>query len=211
MTQTARFVALAISTLVITAIPAPATANLIVNGSFELPGGGGILATGSTFFEGWVVTRDNIEVIGGCSDEAWCLDLDGSNFGGIAQSFSTVPGLQYRVTFELSGNPARYSPTEPLEKILGVSAAGSGTSFVFEVTPPLEGSPHDWVAHEWFFAATDLETTIEFFSLDSLELGHSGLFGPALDNVAVVPVPEPRTAVLVALGATLLALIRRRR
>lgn len=80
MARTGRFVAFAISTLVTTAISAPATANLIVNGSFEIPGGGAYLGAGSTFIEGWVVTRDDVELSGGCSDGQWCLDLDGSDF-----------------------------------------------------------------------------------------------------------------------------------
>src|SRR5262245_15036353 len=111
--------------LVIFAADSRASANLITNGSFELPGGTGdpTFGIGSTSIPGWVVTRDTIDYIGpgGCGDGLRCLDLDGTiGFGGIAQTFPTVTGQQYRVEFLLSGNPARYSPTEPLEKILGV-------------------------------------------------------------------------------------------
>lgn len=201
------------SALLVITWPAAAKANLIVNGSFELPGGSGdpTLGTGSTFFPGWVVTRDTIDYIGGCADGTRCLDLDGTvGFGGIAQTFSTIRDQQYRVSFFLSGNPARYSETEPAEKYLGVSAADSSASFLFTVAPPFEGSPSNWTLHEWIFTADATSTTIEFYSLDSLELGHSGFFGPALDAVNVEAVPEPSTGILLALGILMLARIHKR-
>jgi choice-of-anchor C domain-containing protein len=193
-----------------------AEANLIVNGGFELPGGSGdpTLGAGSTFIPGWVVSRDTIDYIGGspgsCGEGLRCLDLDGTvGFGGITQTLSTIPGQEYRVTFLLSGNPARYSETEPLEKYLGVSAAGSSASFLFTVTPPLEGAPTNWTLEEWIFTAAAPSTTIEFYSLDSISLGHSGFFGPALDAVGVQAVPEPSVGLLVGLGLLILALRNR--
>jgi choice-of-anchor C domain-containing protein len=187
-----------------------ASADLIVNGGFELPGGFATYGAGSTAIPGWTVTRDNIDYIGGCGEGSRCLDLDGTvGFGGIAQTFETVSGQQYLVSFLLSGNPARYSPSEPLEKYLGVSAASASASFVFTVTPPLEGSPTNWTLEQWSFIANDSSTTIEFYSLDSLELGHSGFFGPALDAVSVQPIPEPSAGLLVGFGLFLLALRNR--
>jgi len=199
MTRLSTSLLLASTCLALT-LPSDAEATLIVNGSFELPGGSGdpTLGLGSTFIPGWVVSRDTIDYIGpgGCADGLRCLDLDGTvGFGGIAQTFSTVAGQQYRVEFMLSGNPSRYSETEPLEKLLGVSAAGTSASFAFTVSPPLEGSPSNWVSREWLFMATANSTTIEFYSLDSVELGHSGFFGPALDAVVVEAVPEPSAQV----------------
>ena len=74
-----------------------AEATLIVNGSFELPGGEkrDAISAGSDFFPGWTVTKDNVDYFGGCSDGIRCIDLDGTpGFGGLAQSFSTQPGIE---------------------------------------------------------------------------------------------------------------------
>jgi len=200
---------LALSAVWICALfPRGSQATLIVNGSFEAPGspyGPFGIEAGSTYFPGWVVSQGDIDYggPGNCGDGLHCLDLDGYTFGGIAQTFSTVPGQQYQVSFMLSGNSARYSPTEPVEKYLGLSAAGTSTSFVFTVVPG--EYPLRWTSQEWFFTASAHSTTFEFYSLDSLELGHSGLFGPMIDAVGVDAVPEPSPALLVALGLALLA------
>ena len=173
-------------------------ATLIVNGSFELHGdtGPGPIPVGSDFLTGWIVTRDNVDYIGGCSNGARCLDLDGSSFGGVAQSFSTQPGIEYLVNFDMSGNPSFFDPAEPALKLMRVSAAGFSADFSFLVTGPREGSPTGWVTNEWVFTATSEISVLEFYSLDSIEAGYSGSFGPALDNVAVSAVPEPSTALL---------------
>ncbi len=204
----------AFSIFLASALSKPAHSDLIVNGSFEAPGSAygpfGIEA-GSTYFPGWIVSRGDVDYggPGSCGDRLHCLDLDGYTFGGVAQTFSTDPGVQYHVSFLLSGNPSRYSDSEPVEKYLGVSAAGSSGTFVFTVVPG-EWPFLRWVSEEWFFGATASSTTIDFYSLDSFELGHSGLFGPMLDAVVVEPVPEPSTAVLFALGLVVLAHVARR-
>jgi hypothetical protein len=52
-----------------------------------------------------------------------------------------------------------------------------------------------WEAKSWDFIATSQTTTLEFLSLSG-----GGESGPALDNVAVVPVPEPSNASLIMMG-----------
>ena len=196
------------------AIPYGIEATLIVNGSFELPGGGesNPIFAGSDFLPGWTITRENVDygIGGGCLDGIWCIDLDGSpSFGGVAQTFSTQPGIEYLVTFDLSGNPSAYDPAEPLLKQMRVMAStGQFNDFVHTVE---RGAPPAWTSQSWSFFATDPVTTIEFFSLDSTEAGYSGFFGPLLDNVAVNAVPEPSTALLVMSGLLGLAIYRRRR
>jgi len=207
VTRCSMAVAAALSILVASALSEPAAANVIVNGSFEAPGseyGPFGIETGSTYFPGWIVSRGDVDYggPGGCGDGLHCLDLDGYTFGGVAQTFSTEPGVQYRVSFMLSGNSARYSESEPAEKYLGVSAAGSSTAFVFAVVP--NEHPLRWTSEEWLFTPTESVTTIEFYSLDSFDLGHSGLFGPMLDAAVVEPVPEPSTAALFAVGLIVL-------
>ena len=108
--------ALALSVLLI--LSETAEADLLVNGSFEEDGGafsGGqpILFSGSTVITGWIVTRENIDyVISGngsfvAAEGQRSIDLDGTpGFGGIAQSFLTVPSQDYLVTLRLLAIPS---------------------------------------------------------------------------------------------------------
>jgi eukaryotic-like serine/threonine-protein kinase len=160
--------------------------NLLVNGSFEK--GPAVVAwrnyaAGSTDIPGWTVSRGNIDVVANdwpASHGAHSLDLDGAVPGAIRQTFATVSGRRYRVTFDLAGNSQR----EPAIKRLRVHAAGKSADFEFDIS----GHDYDdvgWVGKQWEFTADGPRTTLEFESLDP-----AGACGPTLDNVAVVPVAE---------------------
>jgi hypothetical protein len=99
--------------------------------------------------------------------------------GGIAQTFSTIAGQQYLVSFALAGNT--YSGT-PIRQ-LGVSAAGQSEVFSFDTTG-FSDDNMGWVNKTWVFTATASTTTLEFYSL-SIE-PENAAFGPALDNVSVI-------------------------
>ena len=167
-----------------------ASANLIGNGSFETgtdPGGFTTLSTGSTAIDNWTVTGGDIEYIGSywqASDGQRSLDLNGNVPGAIAQTFNTTTGQSYLVTFDLAGNPDDL----PLIKNMTVEAAGQSEDFNFDITGKTL-SNMGWTPQSWQFTANNTQTTLEFTSLTN-----SG-FGPALDNVAVVPVPEPGTII----------------
>ncbi|MBD1833028.1 choice-of-anchor C family protein [Cyanobacteria bacterium FACHB-472] len=159
------------------------TRNLIINGSFQNgpnPGQSLKLNPGSTAIQGWVVTRAPIDYVGTLWQAAngdRSLDLDGAGAGGIAQTFDTVPGESYVVTFSLAGNPLGAPPI----KLLGVTAAGQSANFAFNIsgrTPTNMG----WETKRWMFMAQSNKTTLEFFSLNT----SGGSWGPALDSVLVV-------------------------
>jgi Ca2+-binding RTX toxin-like protein len=97
----------------------------------------------------------------------------------IAQTFSTIAGQQYLVSFALAGNT--YSGT-PIRQ-LGVSAAGQSEVFSFDTTG-FSDDNMGWVNKTWVFTATASTTTLEFYSL-SIE-PENAAFGPALDNVSVI-------------------------
>ncbi|GBL15644.1 hypothetical protein MTo_02959 [Microcystis aeruginosa NIES-1211] len=159
--------------------------NLITNGSFEIgpdPSGYLPLNPGSTAITGWTVTRDQIDYTAYWvdADGDRSLDLNGSpGVGGIAQTFSTIAGQQYLVSFALAGNT--YSGT-PIRQ-LGVSAAGQSEVFSFDTTG-FSDDNMGWVNKTWVFTATASTTTLEFYSL-SIE-PENAAFGPALDNISVI-------------------------
>jgi choice-of-anchor C domain-containing protein len=159
--------------------------NLITNGSFEIgpdPDPYLPLDPGSTAITGWTVTRDQIDYVAYWvdADGERSLDLNGSpGVGGIAQTFSTIAGQQYLVSFALAGNT--YSGT-PIRQ-LGVSAAGQSEVFSFDTTG-FSDDNMGWVNKTWVFTATASTTTLEFYSL-SIE-PENAAFGPALDNVSVI-------------------------
>ena len=104
--------------------------------------------------------------------------------GGVSQTFSTVAGTQYEVTFDMAGNYAN----SPVIKPMGVSADGQSGVFNFDVTGR-SALNMGWTPMSWLFVADDTSATIEFQSLTT-----PAGWGPALDNVSVmsvnaVPIP----------------------
>lgn len=190
-----RFTLLLLSIATALPLAAPAnTENLIVNGSFEeasiKPGSYQDVPAGSTAIKGWTVTLNHIDYIGtlwGASDGKFSLDLEGSVcntrdatscLGGVKQTFPTVAGRAYNVSFDLAGN--LYSG--PKVKTIKVSAAGKNQTFAFDMTGH-NAAKMGWKTEHWSFTATAASTTLEFDSADSVP-GLSG-WGPALDNVIV--------------------------
>jgi uncharacterized protein (TIGR03437 family) len=189
---TGKLTSIAVAMALTTALPA---ANLLVNGSFEQgpnPGSYTNFAKGSTGITGWTVSLGNIDYIGSlwtAADGSRSLDLEGSSGtcdlstpncpGGIAQSFATVAGQEYMVTFSLAGNLFNI----PVVKTIRVSAAGQFQTFAFNTTGH-SAANMGWVTINWTFTATAATTTLEFDTADNPPTG----WGPALDNVSVNPV-----------------------
>ena len=163
------------------------------NGSFEIgtdPGGSFLtLANGdSTNITGWTVIRGDIDYIGGYWQPAQglrSLDLIGDQFvGGVQQTFDTIPGASYSVSFDMAGNPAGGPTIRPL----AVTVAGTTNNFTFDITGATLANMN-WTTHQFTFVATGTTETIQFVSdLTGDPLGCC--YGAALDNVQIAGLPD---------------------
>ena len=154
--------------------------NLLTNGGFELPGNNGSyisLGTGSPGLTGWRITSGDLDYIGNLwtpSEGKSSLDMNGVSAATIAQTFATVEGTTYTVSFDLAGNPAG----GPAIKTLRSLAAGQSRDFQFDATSKSFTSM-GWIRQSWTFTANSSSTVLSFES----RIG--GIYGPALDNVVV--------------------------
>jgi choice-of-anchor C domain-containing protein len=171
-----------------------AHASLIINGSFEIPGPPQRfnVPIGSTDIAGWEVINGPLDyVVGGwqASSGIASIDLGGDpGAGGIRQTFSTVPGAIYNVSFDLSGNPDLFG--EPSLKTVLLEVAGVSQAFSFDTAS--EGNTFldmKWYPYTLQFAASSPTTTISF--INTMGTVYTG---PAIDNVSVSEVPGPLTA-----------------
>jgi len=104
---------------------AQAATNLVSDGDFSSPSGGGTFVTyaGGSTMGPWTVTGDSVDLIGNYWEAPTAgggsLDLDGNDPGGVTQTLSIGPG-HYDLSFFLSGNP----DGAPSEKVLDVTVGG---------------------------------------------------------------------------------------
>ena len=118
----------------------PAAAAPFTNGSFELgsvnPGSGWItLGSGNPAITGWEIFDGTIDYIGTywqAANGSRSLDLNGNDGpAGIRQTFDTIGGGTYQVSFALAGNP----DGAPLTKSVQVTSGGVSQLFAFTVLP----------------------------------------------------------------------------
>ena len=122
----------------------PAAAAPFTNGSFELgsvnPGGGWItLSSGNPAITGWEIFDGTIDYIGTywqAADGSRSLDLNGSDGpAGVRQTFDTIGGATYQVSFALAGNP----DGAPFTK--SVQVTSGGVSQLYHVHDPAGHQP----------------------------------------------------------------------
>lgn len=178
-------------------LPASASAAEFVNGSFEngiAPGSFTTVAGGNTTaITGWTVTGNSVDYIGSywtAQNGSRSIDLNGNGQGGIQQTFDTIDGILYNVSFWLAGNP----DGAPITKSVIVSATGAASAAYNFTFTGFNKSNMGWNNYTYSFVAGGPSTTLSFASQDATS------FGAALDNVSVAAVPEPATWAMMILG-----------
>jgi hypothetical protein len=209
--------------------------NLLTNGGFELGlwdgvGGAMALGPGSTYIEEW-------QVVGGSSgggiqwlttnnfcgfmpaDGLYFLNLVGTSAGAdgagvqLSLPLPVVPGQYYELTFDLGTTAADHwlyeNPNGLPGPVVQVTINGtvSGSYFFFGDTslPNTDGN------NRWTLESTGaFEATGDWLSIIFSSIGYGGETFVGLDDVSVVPVPEPSVMKLLPAGALFLALFRRR-
>ena len=178
--------------------------NLLVNGSFEATA----QANGSwnvySAIPGWtanpaVEIRDN--VVGKAEDGSNYAELDANVNGSITQSFATVAGTEYTLSFWYSNRTNTAVATN------GISF-GLGNGWIAAPTLAVNNSGDNlWSQVSYNFVAGSNLTTLSFMAT-----GTNDSYGTSLDNVSVTAaVPEPSTYALMFGGLAAVGFIARRR
>jgi hypothetical protein len=185
--------------------------NLLVNGSFELPAAGYLdVPGGSSTIPGWTTTLDGVEIFSHTLLGPWAPGLnplvtipDGvqaidlppvlrTGGGGIQQSFVTVPGERYDVSFFLG--TAMYSDRDGTANIT-VTVDGQARSYALSTS----SSDWDWKPFDFQFVASGASATIAFESFDDPATHFA-----SVDGVSVTAAPDAGSSsalLLLSLGS----------
>jgi len=177
----------------------------IQNGSFETGTLAGPYATltapDSTTINNWTVSSASIDYIGTywtAADGSRSIDLSGAvgDAGAVQQTFTTIPGATYYITFSLAGNPDGPQGIKTVQVSANPCSGCSPQNYNFDTTGH-STTNMGWVDSTYAFTANSSSTTIAFTSLTN-----SG-YGPAIDNVReshTLPPPPPPPPVSVSRG-----------
>jgi len=128
--------------------------------------------------------------------------MNGYDTGSLTTNFTTTPNTWYTVTFDMAGNPGGDAI-----KRMEVSAAGQSQTYSF-IQDSHTNADMGWTSQTFYFKANDSTATLQFKSLNALPFPELCPWGPALDNVNVVPLPP--TVLLLGSGLVGLGLLRRK-
>ena len=196
---------------------AQANTNLIVNGGFENPDlkfVNYLAPGGSTVIQGWTTTGNGVhwmtESLGFFTDPTGKDAVDLADFaranGGIKQSFSTIAGAVYNVsfagmTFQNRGNP---------------DGLGEITTLVNNIEKQTyqlvnkSSASNAWQSFSFSFTATTASTTLEFKHKPAGE-NYSFLNDVSVFAAPVPSITEPQTYAMLLAGFGIIGALARRR
>lgn len=203
-----------------------ASAQLILNGSFESPGLIGNAGPGRQQYSaptlgltGWTVSgmgdvflhkAPDIGLDAGsqfnfAQDGNFYLDLSGSYQNSahaiVFQDFATVPFTSYELAFYIGA-----SHQQPPSATINVQLTGSATLLDTTLTPLAPSANINWSHQTFSFVADSTTTRLSFVDISTFDDNTS-----FVDNVSVTVVPEPSSVVLLFVGALGLRAVGRRR
>jgi len=192
--------------------PSACAASIAADGGFESAGGGNIYFAGQSIDGGsWNVTLGDIYI-----DSSDPYVFAGSNSvnltaanpyaaNSLAETLSTVVGEVYDVSFWADADSA--NAFSLLEN--GIAVTGTPTSIVDNGFPGPITNSSLFVDYLGLFTATSTSTTLDFTATANPPIGSA--FGSVMiDNVSVLPTPEPSSVVLTLTGVLGLVLGRKR-
>ncbi|WP_438296258.1 DUF642 domain-containing protein [Streptomyces sp. HUAS TT7] len=178
----------------VTLVLAPqALAEAFAGGGFEspslMPGQCRTVHAGEQL-EAWAVTAGDVRVcdtaVLNAAEGRQSVQLVGE--GTIRQSFDTVPGQKYAVSFALAGDPAE---PRTVKDVLVTASPGGARDFSVD---PAGNAPQDvgWENQTYRFTARTVTTWLEFsnntFDYTPDKPAGFAEHGPLLDNVQLTPV-----------------------
>lgn len=176
--------------------------NLIKDGSFESVVLSNRVAKSISSLAGWQVGANQVEVrnnlVGSAYDGNNFVELDVRKNSWISQSFATVIGQTYEVSFF-------YSPRMGVAESSNGIKASAGQDDLQVSGSGVGKSGNIWKEYSFLFTADRDSETLVFSAT-----GTSDSYGGSLDAVSVTAVPEPASWSIVLLGLAGLGLIRRR-
>ena len=205
LTQTAL-----ISVSLLAAVGSVRAANLIQDGTFDMPSAGATFQeyTGGSSFGPWAVGGASVDLIGGYWQDpagtAGSVDLNGSAPGSISQAFDTTAGKSYNVSFYLAGNPDSGQSPDPATKTGTVMAGANSNDFMFTNTGAQTKTDMGYQLEHFTFLANGPTTTLSFAGTNA------GPYGAVIGDVNVSAVPEPATWALMLMGVGDIGLMLRR-
>ena len=161
----------------------------------------------STYVTDWTGSEVNYESAGYIAPYApgdYSIDLNGNKPGQFSQTFATIAGEKYTVTFGLSGTQGSGANFVPMKEISVLATGGPTTDFFFNSTG-MHGrlvragrapANNTWVTDTYQFTASGNSTTLTF---QGISPGISG--GQIADvRLATNGVPEPGAWGLMLVG-----------
>jgi hypothetical protein len=196
----------------------PSRANLLTNGSFEVPlvpvGSYTGFAGASTAIIGWTVVGSDVTVSSGSFSQngitfqaqsgAQWLDVTGtssnSTLNGVTQTVATAVGQAYQLDFYVgSATDGAYFFAATVDLSID---GGARTTYANPTAPT---NAMNWKLFSTNFVAKGVSTTVTFYN-GSLSSNYSS----GLDNVSLTAVPEPSRGLLLPTGLAVMAFVRLR-